>query len=247
MKKNIIYSIVVIGTLFVLGCGGSDSGGGNDDNPMAGNDDPDPIPDPSSATLVFPADNTECNTGVVDPSNETLSTVTFEWNASQNTDSYTTTVVNLNTLTSIRANSTTAEIDITIQRGVPFEWFVTSRAEGTAATAVSETFRFYNEGPGIENYAPFPAEAVNPTRGANIPATGIVTLEWSTSDLDDDITEYEVFFGTDANPTTSLGTTSDSSFPDVEIVSGETYYWKIITTDSAGNTSTSEIFQFRVN
>lgn len=249
MKKHIIYLLAFFSIVFIIACSSS-SGGGNDDNgPVGGNDDPDPIPAPTSATLVFPEDDTECNTGVVDPSDDTQSTVTFQWNASQNTDSYTVTVTNLNTSQATLANSNNTEADITIERGVPYEWFVTSRAQGTSETAVSATFRFYNEGPGIENYAPFPAEAVSPARGANIAASATITLEWTASDVDDDIVDYEVFLngGIEQDPTSSLGVTAETNFPNVPINSGTTYYWKVVTNDSQGNTSTSEVFEFRVN
>ncbi|NNC35658.1 MAG: hypothetical protein HKO09_12340, partial [Croceitalea sp.] len=103
------------------------------------------------------------------------------------------------------------------------------------------------EGPGIENYAPFPAEAVSPSRGANIATTTTVELAWSGSDVDDDIVSYEVFFGTDAATTNSIGVTAEEALPNVEVTSGIIYYWLVITTDSAGNTSTSEVFEFRVN
>lgn len=247
MKKYSTLLLSFCSILFIVAC--SSGGGGDDPGPIGGNDDPDPIPAPSSATLVFPEDDTECNTGVVNPNDENLSTVTFEWNASQNTDSYTVTVTNLNTGSSMLTNSTNTEADITIERGVPFEWFVTSRAQGTSETAISATFRFYNEGEGIENYAPFPAEAVSPARGANIAATATVTLEWSASDVDDDIVEFEVFLngGIEQDPTNSLGVTTETTLSNVGVNSGTTYYWKVVTTDSQGNTSTSEVFEFRVN
>ena len=134
-----------------------------------------------------------------------------------------------------------------MERGVPYSWFVTSRGNGTTTTTDSGMFRFYNEGEGIENYAPFPAEAVSPARGANIAATAMVDLEWNGSDVDDDITGYEVLFGTDAAALASAGTSTEASLSDVSVASGSTYLWQVITTDSAGNTSTSELFQFRVN
>ena len=64
--------------------------------------------------------------------------------------------------------------------------------------------------------------------------------------MDNDIIEYEVFFGTTPTPTTSIGTVADDSLSDVAVASGNTYYWKVITEDSIGNTSESEVFQFRV-
>ena len=250
MKLNkILYITCSLFILIAIGCSSS-SGGGDDDTPppTGGTDDEPVIMDPSAATLVFPENNTECNTGIVDPENETLSTVTFEWNASANTDRYTVNFTNLNTGVTGFNNVDTNTADIVIERGTPYEWFVTSRANGTTATADSGTFRFYNEGPGVENYAPFPAVAVSPARGVNLDAsTTSVNLEWEASDVDDDITGFEVFFGTDTNPTTSIGMPTETSLADVAVASGNTYYWKVVTTDSQGNTSNSEIFTFRVN
>jgi hypothetical protein len=37
------------------------------------------------------------------------------------------------------------------------------------------------------------------------------------------------------------------SLSDVSVSSSTTYYWKVITRDSKGNTSESEVGQFRVN
>lgn len=230
------YGIIVLAVFLFAACGGSDS-----DNPDA-NPDPDPVPTPLAATLVFPDNNTECNEGVI--VNETESTVTFDWNASQNTDSYEVNLRNLNTNTSFTANSNTNSADITLQRGVPYEWFVVSKANGTNETASSSIWKFYNQGPGVENYAPFPAEAINPGRGETIDNSGTIQLEWSGSDVDNDITEYEVFFGTDSDPSVLLGTTSDT-FIDATIATG-VYYWRVISKDSQGNSSESEIFEFNV-
>lgn len=234
----------------MVGC--SSGSGGDDDTPTpppttGGGDDEPVIPAPSAATLIFPEDNTECNTGVVDVDDNTLSAVTFEWNAAQNADRYTLTITNLNTNTSTFVNADTNEATATIQRGTPYSWYVTSRADGTRDTADSGTFRFYNEGPGVENYAPFPAEAIAPARGVNLPmTTTMVTLEWSGADVDNDITGYEVFFGTDVDPSTSIGSGAETTLADVAVTSGTTYYWKVVTTDSAGNTSSSEVFSFKI-
>lgn len=237
--KTLRIAFLSLLAISLTACGGSGSSGGTTD------DGPDPIPDPTAATLVFPANNTECNEGVI--LSDTQSTVTFFWNAGQNADSYTVTVRNLNTANSQSVISTTTEAPITIARGTPFEWFVTSRAQGTSATATSATFRFYNEGPGLTTYAPFPAEAISPARGANLSGVTSVTLEWSGSDLDNDIVEYEVFLDTSADPGTSLGTTTTAQLENVSVSAGNTYYWKIVTRDGQQNASTSEVFQFRVD
>jgi len=224
-------------TFFSLALILSSCGDGSDDP-----ETPDPVAAPQATTLVFPENNTECNEGVI--INDNTSRVTFRWNVSENTDSYEVTVTNLNSNTSTNVNSTTEQSDITIDRGTPYEWFVTSMANGTSVTAISPTFRFYNQGPGIENYAPFPADAVNPRRGSTITNTTAVTLEWIGSDIDNDIIEYEVFLDTNSTPTTSIGVISNQQL-ETNISSNTTYYWRVVSIDSGGNTSQSEIFQFK--
>lgn len=231
-------SLLTLALLGLLSCGGS-SDPGPDSDP-----DPDPVPAPSATTLIFPENNTECNEGEV--LNVNQSRVVFQWNSSQNTDSYEVNLRNLDTNNSSTTNANTNEAAIILERGTPYEWFVVSKANGTNETANSATWKFYNQGDGVVNYAPFPAEAVSPARGATINSTGTVSLEWNGSDVDGDIAEYEVYFGTEAEPSTLIDTLQDNTI-DVNVTSGTVYYWRIITRDTAGNTSQSEVFDFRVN
>ncbi|MEL6917800.1 MAG: hypothetical protein AAFO99_08725 [Bacteroidota bacterium] len=231
---KIIYKIALLNVLFLVACGG-----GGDDSP----EPPPPVPAPSATTLIFPEDNTECNEGQI--INDTQSSVTFRWNASQNTDSYEVVIRDLNNGNITRRSVTATEAPIAILRGTPYAWSVISVANGTTETASSSESRFFNQGPGVENYAPFPALAVSPFRGETIASSTTVNLEWSGSDVDNDIISYEVFFGIDAEPITSLGSTEELTI-DVSVTPGQIYFWRVITTDSAGNTSQSEIFQFRV-
>lgn len=233
---KVIYTIALFTACMLVSCGKSDSGGTTPE--------PDPVPKPSAATLIFPDNETECNEGAI--KNATQSDVTFQWNASQNTDNYEVNVRNLDTNTSSKTTVSDNQAVITLLRGFPYEWYVVSKASGTSETATSAMWKFYNQGPGVENYAPFPAEVVNPLRGSSVSDSGSITLEWQGSDVDDDIEEYEILFGTDETPSSTLGTTSATTM-DANIVSGQVYYWVVITSDSAGNTSKSEIFDFRVN
>lgn len=238
MKSTILKLFSLFWVLaFATSCGGDGDGGGNPDP------EPTPVPVPSAATLVFPADNSECNEGEI--LSETQSRVLFQWNASQNTDSYQVNLTNLNTNTTALTNSTTNEAEINLLRGVPYEWFVISRANGTNETASSPVWRFYNAGPGITNYAPFPAEALNPGRGATLSSTATVTLEWSGNDIDDDIESYNLYFGS-ANPPALLESGITETSFEVSVTSGQTYYWQVETVDSAGNQTLSELFNFRV-
>lgn len=235
------YLPALIMGLLLVSCGGSDGGG--DDTPIV--EPPAVIPAPAASTLVFPDNNTECNTGQI--VSETQSSVTFQWTVSANTDSYELNITNLNTNNTVRRTATTNELAVTIARGTPFEWFVVSRATGTTETATSPEWVFYNEGAGIENYAPFPANVVAPERGATITTTNTsINLTWTASDVDDDIVGYEVFMDTSETPTTSIGATTETTIS-ATIAPGNTYRWIVVTTDSRDNNSTSEVFEFRIN
>ncbi len=238
MKRK--FSKLTIGSwvlAMAVACSGGGDGGG-DTEP-----EPTPVPAPSAATLVFPENNSECTEGEV--LSEIQSLVRFQWNASQNTDSYQISLTNLETNTTALANSTTNEVELTLLRGVPYEWFVVSRANGTTETASSAVWRFYNAGPGISNYAPFPAEAVAPPRGATIDASATVTLQWSGNDVDNDIVSYDLYFGTSDPPDLFQADITGTS-SEVSIATGQTYYWQVETKDSAGNRTNSELFVFRV-
>lgn len=236
--KTLNRILLLTSGFILLNCS-SDGSGSGDDSPA-----PNPITPPSAASLVFPTNNSECTEGNNITSTE--SNITFDWSNSANTDSYQLVLKNLESQVTNNYNSNISEIDVTLLRGVPYSWHVISRNSGTQ-TAQSSTWKFYNAGDAITSYAPFPAELIAPTMGTAFEASVTsVTLDWEGNDVDDDITEYEILFGTINPPTASQGTVTDSNIQ-VNVSSGNIYYWKVITKDSQGNSSTSEIFQFKVN
>ena len=231
--------MVALGFFFVMGCGSE-----NFSETVLEKEGEDIVQKPNAVTLVSPENETVCTEGTV--INDTENMITFMWDSSENTDSYDLVLLNLDTDQTYIYSSTLDELEVTLLRGTPFEWYVVSKANGTEETAESEKWRFYNEGLGDENHAPFSAEAIFPKRGTTIQAeSGLVTLEWSAADADGDIIEYEVFFGTKKNPD-SIGTTTSTSMSQLSVASGETYYWKVITRDVVGNSSVSEVFSFNV-
>lgn len=239
MKKSVIYifgSLVVC--FFMLNC----SSGGGDDTPDPG-PDPDKVDPPSAASLTFPEQNSECTTGSNLTSTE--STILFNWNDANNATSYQLFVKNLNTQNTQNYTSNVSERSVTILRGTPYSWYVVSKNSGTE-TAQSATWKFYNAGEAVSSYAPFPAELVAPSLSEALSAsTTSVTLQWKGEDVDDDIAEYDVFFSTANPPTVKVTTTENTNFS-VNVTSGNTYYWRIVTYDDENNNSESQVFQFSV-
>ena len=230
MKKT-IYIIC----LFLLNFGCSKSG---DDN------EPETSTNPSTANLVFPYENSLCNEGTnVTP---TESTVLFEWQASENTDSYTLVIKNISTGNTTTYQTTNIELSVTIARATQHQWYVISNSNTVEESTQSEIWLFYNSGEGVQSYAPFPAAIISPAMAEIIdPSVSQITLSWTGSDVDDDIVGYDVYFGTTTTPEIYTSDQVDSNLNNVALTADTIYYWQIITKDSQGNTSSSGIFQFK--
>jgi len=199
---------------------------------------------PTSASLIFPDNNQECNQGVDGPA-ANQSTVTFRWAASTNTDSYTLMLKNLIIQSTTSHTSETNELAIAILKGTPYSWYVISRNNDVVETAQSATWKFYNAGDPIEFYAPFPADLVAPAMGSTLSGITDQTLSWQGDDIDNDIASYDLYFDIVSPPVSLEGNTSAMSM-NVTVAAGNTYYWRVVTNDDQGNNSQSEIFEFRV-
>lgn len=198
---------------------------------------------PTKVILVFPENNSECLEGNI--LSAAQSEVTFRWTASQNTEHYDLQLTNLN-LNSTKSYSTTnTELPVTLERGTPYSWRITSI--NGLKTQESDTWSFYNAGDNTEYFIPFPAENIappSPTLYASTQST--VTLEWKGNDLDGDILEYDIYFGDTDPPTIYQEKYKQTTLPNIPLVAGKSYYWKVITRDSLGNESSSELFSFEV-
>jgi len=203
-------------------------------------------PQPEKAILVFPNDNTICVEGTIISNTE--SSINFTWNSSTNTESYEFSIKNLITGTSINKIVNTPNIEIILLRNTPYSWFVSSRNTKNSSVAKSDTWKFYNSGPGVISYSPFPAEIISPKKDQTVQAiSGNINLEWKGSDVDGDIINYDIYLGTTNTPSIFNSKITSSSLTNVAVKTNTTYYWKVITRDSKGNLSDSGLNQFMVN
>ena len=237
MRKELLIIAVVF---LLMGCGGK----GNAPTPTP---IPTPVPKPTQATLSAPAQNAVCTTGT--NLTATQSTISFTWNASTNTNTYNLVIKNLLTQDSTVQSTSQTQLAVSLLRNTPYSWYIVSQSSQTTATAQSAIWKFYNSGPGIVTYAPFPADITSPTFGQHLTANaGTVNLAWVGSVVAPDvITNYDVYFGTTNTPAIVASAITNSFLNNVTVASNTTYYWKVITRDAAGNTSDSGLFQFTVN
>ncbi len=198
---------------------------------------------PESATLVFPVNGEECLEGDVLSSSK--SRLVFEWDTSTNTDRYTLVINNLNSGEVTETNTLENSIGVVLDRNTPYEWYVLSKSDHVDGLASSDKWRFYNAGEGVINYAPFPADIVEPKMGST--ATGPVTLRWVGKDVDSEILFFKVFLSTENPPNTFIGTTSNQAIELSNLEADSIYFWKVVSEDDKGSTSASPIFEFKTD
>ena len=212
---------------------------------QADTDLPSLVLNPTEVSLVFPENNSICTEGSV--LSDTESEVTFEWSKAVTGDSYLVRLTDLSTGTTENIQSDALQMPIVLKRGNPYSWRVVTLMNASGNSAESETGSFYNAGPGVDSYVPFPATILSPEMAETFPAnTSSVNLSWTGADLDNDILNYDVYFGTVSPPNLFLENYVENRLEDISVQSGNTYYWRILTRDTQGNASKTVIFTFEV-
>lgn len=243
MKNNLLKYFSFLLVYAFISCGGGAEEGGSTGGGGGGGI----VNTPGKSTLLAPANNRACETGV--SVSETQSEVSFSWNASAKTSYYDLTITNLNTNTPIsKTGITSTTVKNNLDKGIPYSWYISSKNNTSSSGTKSDTWKFYLEGPGIVNYAPFPAEIKEPneslvTRGND----GSVTFKWEGSDPDvDDTLTYTLYLDkVDGKQTPPSGQTNLSiQTYSVVLDGGATYYCRIKTSDGT-NSSFSTIYSFK--
>lgn len=200
---------------------------------------------PSKVNLEFPENNSECTTGTI--LSDTESEVVFRWEAAEIGDTYNISLTNLSSTEETTYSSNGNTLPVRLKRGMPYSWKVTTTLQGSSKFTVSDTSTFYNAGPGVLTYIPFPAVSISPSDKEQLPNnTTQVTLQWSATDLDNDISYYDVYLGVTNPPSLFNSELTANNIANINVTVGNTYYWKVDTVDQAGNKSQSNIFTFEI-
>ena len=204
---------------------------------------------PSAPNLISPANDETCLDGT--SINDSQSNVEFRWSSAANTISYELVVTNLLTQSSQTYPATSNQTTVALSKAEPYNWSVKSFGEVGSIPSESVQWKFYLAGDAIVNYAPFPSELISPQSGANITPdiNNLVTLIWNASDVDGDLSQFEIYL--DESDASTLNTTleyqSEEERIEVEVKNNTTYYWKIIAIDNNKNQSSSGVYAFRTN
>ncbi|WP_214071204.1 hypothetical protein [Mucilaginibacter sp. dw_454] len=235
MKK--IIGLLLI-TAMIAGCKKSTTNPGGGNGSGTGNG-------PGAATLLTPAKDEICTTGSV--VSDTVSTISFTWNAVAKANTYDLTITNLLTQKATTQTISSTQATANLSRNTPYSWYVTSKISGKSGSSKSDVWKFYNAGSGIVTYAPYPAQIVAPTYGQIMTnAGGKVSLKWTGSVASGKLVGYNVYFGPSNNPDLFRANITDNFLNDISVSANTTYYWHIITVDSNGNSSDSGLYNFFV-
>jgi hypothetical protein len=229
--KYLFASLALVISLFITACGGDEA------EPV--------VLTPGAITLLTPSGNSTCFQGTT-ISGGKISSVNFSWKAASNAESYSLNITNLNTQTTTSYSVKSLSYNTSLDVNAYYAWSVT--AVNGSGSSKSDTLKFYLSGTPASSYAPFPADLTAPASGAVVNANGAatvqVTFQWTGSDSDNDIAGYVFYLDSSDASTQVLSSTSATTTQ--TLATGKTYYWKVVTTDKSGNSSSSAVGSFQI-
>lgn len=244
------YFLYILSFVLIISCSAEDNDSGTTTPPVTQQPTTTPtpqVPTPGKSSLSAPENNEVCYEGEeVDAIN---SEVTFSWDASTDTDSYDLVITNQETNQSqIESGITSTSKVVTLATDISYSWKIVSKANDTNDTTESDTWQFYLAGDGQENYAPFPATILSPLSGAAVDSNnGSITLSWEGNDPDElDNLTYTVYFDEIDGLQVPFEEESSETSLEISVESGNTYYWRVKTTDGKSSSFTL-VYSFFVN
>ena len=133
-------------------------------------------------------------------------------------------------------------MSFTLKKEVPYYWRVYAKDAKNKTSVYSLTWKFYLEGEGVSNHLPFVASLSSPVLNSKLSVTS-TTLKWNAADLDNDLLKYDVYFGLDNLPAMIVEGLSENSY-EVNLVSDDTYYWKIVVKEGNGSETIGQVWSF---
>ena len=226
---RILISFFIL--ILITSCSGEDA-------PKPDKEVPEKNTAPPTPSLIYPSDNLLClSAGIV-----------FEWSPVSDPDddevSYKFEVAHDRSFTSIVASQTvqTESYSITLPKGSAYYWRVSATDSKNNSSPFTTENAFYVEGEPASNYIPFKAMLVNPAENSTVQGSKIV-LKWQTRDLDQDELYYDIYFGTNSQPSLIAEKHNSNSY-EVTLEPNTLYYWQITSSDGISR-SIGDLWKFR--
>ncbi len=201
---------------------------------------------PDPPLLLGPQNNNSCTSDTFITSQ--TSQVNFRWQAALNADEYELVIRDIETNSDIQLNTIRTFSYVVLDRGKQYSWWVISKYNADQTFSKSRVWTFYLEGSQKSSHFPFPANLLNPKSNEQISLNdGKYIFRWETTDLDEDIIEYDIYLGTDPGELTLLAEKLSLNSIELSLNSNQFYYWKVITRDSEGNVSISPVEGFKTS
>ena len=209
--------------------------------------DPAEVSNPTSFELIAPANNETCLEGSI--INDNQKEIVFQWGGSTNATSYSLDIINLTTNVGQTLQSNGTSLSVKLTSAEPYSWKVIASGEAGAKSTSSELWKFFLAGDEVVNYAPFPPELISPRPSATIDVNSLneIVLNWTCSDVDNDIVTYKVYLDTTDGSTLvrELDYVQNNTELGVDVIIDGNYFWKVVAIDSNGNSSSSGVYSFK--
>ncbi|WP_139959557.1 hypothetical protein [Flavicella sediminum] len=196
---------------------------------------------PSVPILTFPSQDQLCLTN----------TLKFTWDASINEDGSSVIYIFEIAKDNLFSNKVSSEVltslskFVILEKGFAYYWRVKARSSKNIESEYSSISQFYTEEIAESNHLPFAPELILPFFNQSLSSINTTTLEWRSSDVDNDPLKYDVYFGKDEDSLTlMIENLSDTSFKVNLDPSAATYYWKIVVKDDKGGKTTGQLWSF---
>jgi hypothetical protein len=233
--KNILYLVI----LYFIAVSCSSSGGKDNIITPIETNKPPTVP-----TLIYPTNNLLCINNTLD----------FQWNPStdSNGDALTYKVEiskdnqfsNLEQVVTLSSTSHT----FVLEKGFAYYWRVKAIDSKNLSSNFSDVFSLYTEGDGVSNYAPFLPALVSPLMNSVLQQNGAaVKLEWTASDIDNDVLTFDVYLDSKNPPTNIASENQINTYFNLTDYSSQKYYWKVIVKDNNGVQTVGQVWTFTVN
>lgn len=230
MKNLYIYMALFLGVL--VSCGGDEEEIPEEENTA-----------PSVPVQVYPLNNTLC----------IYNNVSFEWEASVDAEgdgiTYKIEVSENDSFLPLThsASTTSTSKTLFLSKGKSYFWRLKAVDSKNAASEFSTVSQFITEGDGVSNHIPFAPTLIAPALDSEIDGTSTI-LSWSASDVDSDPLTFDIYLDTNSDPTTKVSENqSETIYNATGLISGTTYYFKIVVKDDKGASSIGQIWYFSTN